>query len=203
MQSRSDYEDQLDANNDAQYNLMMKIRIVNVIASTKFNSTLGIEKIASRLPYSIYEPEIFPGLVHRSQDPKATIIMFDSGKITSIGTSSEKMSRSSLNSICFELCRITKKTLKLGKISTENIVATVDVGSKIDLMKVSKKIPTARYRPGGFPGVIIPYKKEGMNIKLLAFSTGKIISVGAKGENYAKLSILETYYKIKKCLVSL
>lgn len=181
-----------------KHNLETHMKIVNVIASTKFDSTLNIENLARKLPRSIYEPEIFSGLVHRSQDPKATFIMFASGKVSSIGTNSEKVSRNSLNAICFEIGKLVGKPLKLQPISTENIVATGDMGSKINVMRLSNELAEIQYNPNKFPAIVMPYKEANARIKLLIFASGKIVSVGGKREIDAKNSILETYDKLSK-----
>lgn len=68
--------------------MINNLTIVNVVASTFVKSTIDIEKLAMIPKQVNYEPEVFPGLIYRRQNPKATVIMFASGKITSVGTKS-------------------------------------------------------------------------------------------------------------------
>ena len=39
-----------------------------------------------------YDPEYFPGLIYKSDDPNTVILLFDSGKIVCSGTESEEIS---------------------------------------------------------------------------------------------------------------
>ena len=73
-----------------------EVRIVNVVASTRVQGELDIEKLAFMLKHANYEPELFPGLVYRRQKPKATLIMFASGKITSVGARSEMQAKKTI-----------------------------------------------------------------------------------------------------------
>jgi transcription initiation factor TFIID TATA-box-binding protein len=41
------------------------------------------------LPRSMYEPEQFPGLIHRMLDPKTVILLFASGKLVCTGAKKE------------------------------------------------------------------------------------------------------------------
>jgi len=45
---------------------------------------------ARTLPRSMYEPEQFPGLIHRMLDPKTVILVFSSGKLVCAGARNEK-----------------------------------------------------------------------------------------------------------------
>jgi len=48
-----------------------------------------LEKAARTLPRSMYEPEQFPGLIHRMLDPKTVILIFSSGKLVCTGAKNE------------------------------------------------------------------------------------------------------------------
>lgn len=49
-----------------------------------------MEKAARTLPRSMYEPEQFPGLIHRMLDPKTVILLFSSGKLVCAGAKHEE-----------------------------------------------------------------------------------------------------------------
>jgi len=48
-----------------------------------------LEQAARTLPRSMYEPEQFPGLIHRMLDPKTVILIFASGKLVCTGAKKE------------------------------------------------------------------------------------------------------------------
>ncbi|MCD6478246.1 MAG: TATA-box-binding protein [Candidatus Aenigmarchaeota archaeon] len=62
-----------------------RVRIENIVASAKLDSTLKLNEIAFTLPNAEYEPEQFPGLVYRIKDPKVAFLLFGSGKIVCTG----------------------------------------------------------------------------------------------------------------------
>jgi len=49
-----------------------------------------LEQAARKLPRSMYEPEQFPGLIHRMLEPKTVILLFASGKLVCTGAKKEK-----------------------------------------------------------------------------------------------------------------
>src|SRR5947209_5798337 len=64
---------------------MANFRIENVVASTSLGRELDLKAIALALCGSEYEPEQFPGLVYRIDEPKVVLLMFGSGKVVCTG----------------------------------------------------------------------------------------------------------------------
>ncbi|MEM5804694.1 MAG: TATA-box-binding protein [Candidatus Aenigmatarchaeota archaeon] len=67
-----------------------KIKLENIVASAKLEGELNLDQIAFELENTEYEPEQFPGLVFRMDDPKVTFLLFGSGKIICTGGRSIK-----------------------------------------------------------------------------------------------------------------
>ena len=65
------------------------IVIQNIVASVNLGGKVHLEKAARSLPRSMYEPEQFPGLIHRMLDPKTVILIFASGKLVCTGAKKE------------------------------------------------------------------------------------------------------------------
>ncbi|MCK5176246.1 MAG: TATA-box-binding protein, partial [Candidatus Aenigmarchaeota archaeon] len=63
--------------------------IVNMVASGTLNRTLVLDKIAFALDGCEYEPESFPGLILRLNDPHVVFLLFNSGRIVCTGARSE------------------------------------------------------------------------------------------------------------------
>ncbi len=66
-----------------------KIVIQNMVASVNLGGKIRLEEAARTLPKSMYEPEQFPGLIHRMADPKTVILVFTSGKLVCTGAKRE------------------------------------------------------------------------------------------------------------------
>ena len=65
------------------------ISVQNIVSSINLGGKIHLEKAARILPRSMYEPEQFPGLIHRMLDPKTVILIFASGKLVCVGAKKE------------------------------------------------------------------------------------------------------------------
>ncbi len=65
------------------------IEIQNIVASASLGGKIHLELAARVLARSMYEPEQFPGLIHRMLDPKTVILLFASGKLVCTGAKRE------------------------------------------------------------------------------------------------------------------
>ena len=66
------------------------VTIQNIVASINLGGKIHLEQAARTLPRSMYEPEQFPGLIHRMLYPKTVILIFSSGKLVCTGGKTEK-----------------------------------------------------------------------------------------------------------------
>lgn len=62
-------------------------QVRNIVSTVDFTKSLHIENLARTLPKSMYEPEQFPGLIHRIHDSVVALI-FASGKVVIVGSKS-------------------------------------------------------------------------------------------------------------------
>ena len=75
------------------------VTIQNIVASISLGGRVSLEQAARTLPRSMYEPEQFPGLIHRMLDPKTVILIFSSGKLVCTGGKTEKDVYRSVNQL--------------------------------------------------------------------------------------------------------
>ena len=165
---------------------MTKILIVNIVASTKLNSKIAIEKLARNIKGALYEPEIFPGLYYRLPNKQATMTLFASGKIVSTGSKSEETAKNSINQVIYEIKKILNIDTSMNEIKIENIVSTINLEKTIKLEKLTMKLAGSRLDLEEFPCIFYPFKEK---ITLLIFRSGKIVSVGAKSEKTSRESL--------------
>lgn len=66
------------------------IEIVNIVASASLGARLDLNSIVFELGECEYEPEQFPGVVYRLDDPKVVFLIFNSGKLVCTGARSER-----------------------------------------------------------------------------------------------------------------
>jgi transcription initiation factor TFIID TATA-box-binding protein len=62
-----------------------EIQIQNIVASVGLGGYIDLEKLTYSLKRTMYEPEQFPGLIYRMDDPKVVILVFTSGKLVCTG----------------------------------------------------------------------------------------------------------------------
>jgi transcription initiation factor TFIID TATA-box-binding protein len=65
------------------------IVVQNVVASAGLGGTIDLEKVVYGLKKTMYEPEQFPGLIYRMDEPKVVILIFASGKLVCTGAKKE------------------------------------------------------------------------------------------------------------------
>ncbi|MGD6809190.1 MAG: TATA-box-binding protein [Candidatus Bathyarchaeia archaeon] len=67
-----------------------ELKIQNIVASGILGGMADLEKAAYTLGHTMYEPEQFPGLIYRMEDPKVVILLFASGKLVCTGAKKEE-----------------------------------------------------------------------------------------------------------------
>jgi len=67
-----------------------ELKIQNIVASANLNGMIDLEKSAYTLGRTMYEPEQFPGLIYRMDEPKVVILLFASGKLVCTGAKKEE-----------------------------------------------------------------------------------------------------------------
>ncbi len=66
-----------------------EIMIQNIVASCGLGGRIDLEKAVYGLKKTMYEPEQFPGLIYRMDEPKVVILIFTSGKLVCTGAKKE------------------------------------------------------------------------------------------------------------------
>jgi transcription initiation factor TFIID TATA-box-binding protein len=67
-----------------------EFKIVNMVASAGLGGMIDLERSAYSLGRTMYEPEQFPGLIYRMDEPKVVILLFASGKLVCTGATKEE-----------------------------------------------------------------------------------------------------------------
>lgn len=172
-------------------------KIQNVVASASLFVDVPLEKVATKLTNTEYNPEQFPGLVLRLTGINVTALVFSSGKIVVTGVKSEDLVKEAVEAIQKDLKKAGINFTKKPEMKVENMVASGNIGLTLNLTKLAFSLPTAEYEPEQFPGLV--YKVPGHHITFLLFSTGRIVCTGAKNEDEIKKSVKN----LRKTLVDL
>ena len=173
----------------------MQFTIHNMVITVQFSDRIDLDKLVSKLPSGAeYFPDNFPGLVYRMKKPRASFLIFSTGKATCTGTASEKDAKEAIENMV-KLLKDTGVDVKISKIEIQNIVASARLDTRLDIDKMAFKLENSEYEPETFPGLV--YKMEG-SVTFLIFGTGKIVCVGAKSTKDIEESFDRLVKKLKE-----
>ncbi len=159
---------------------MTRVRIENVVASTSLGTELDLQSIALKLDGAEYAPDQFPGLIYRMKEPKTAILLFRSGKVVCTGGKSFTQVDESIRTISKLIQKGGQKIIAHPKIEVQNIVATSNLGSEINLNSIAIGLGLDRveYEPEQFPGLV--YRLDSPRVVVLLFGSGKLVCTGAR-----------------------
>lgn len=172
------------------------IQVVNIVVSSSLEHAVPLEKMASTLSNTEYNPEQFPGLVLRIKEPKTSALIFSSGKIVCTGARSMDKVEESIQKIIKSLEKINIKIKIKPVINIQNIVASGSVGMDLNLNTLAMKLDNTEYEPEQFPGLV--YKINEAKATFLLFSNGKIVCTGTKSEEEVHAAVDMLVKNLKK-----
>ena len=172
------------------------IRIVNMVVSTDFKHPLNLEKIASTLPNTEYNPEQFPGLVIRLKTPKSSALLFTTGRVVCTGAKTMKEVKEAIHKIMKLLEKVKVKVTIEPEIHVQNMVASGALGFALNLNDLVMKLRNVEYEPEQFPGLV--YKIKEPKASFLLFSNGKIVCTGVKSKKEADDAVAKLEATLEK-----
>lgn len=156
----------------------LTLTLQNVVSTVSLGCELDLKKINFRTRNSEYNPQRFSGVVMRILEPRATALLFKSGKVVCTGARNEQASSLATR----KFARIVQRIgfpVKYLDFKIQNIVATCDLRFPIRLEDLNQKhTQFSCYEPELFPGLI--YRMVKPRVVLLIFVNGKVVFTGAK-----------------------
>ncbi|MFO8017538.1 MAG: TATA-box-binding protein [Promethearchaeia archaeon] len=188
-----------DEEYDFEENLDYKIENVVATVVVDIEDKIDLVQITRKYADVEYNPERFPGLIMRITEPKATILIFTTGKMVVTGLRKASEAGAVVSKV---IKRIKNAGIKLPEpeITIQNIVASGDLHSFIDLNMAAIIMEYAMYEPEVFPGLI--YRMQDPKTVFLIFSTGKIVCTGAKNEEMVREAVLRLNKEVRKLEVA-
>jgi len=178
-----------------QKNLDYKIENVVATVVVEITEKIDLNIIARKYPEVEYNPERFPGLVMRIEKPRATILIFSTGKMVVTGLRKAAEAPKVVEKV---VKNIKKAGIKVANpvITIQNIVASGDLHINIDLNMAAIVMEYAMYEPEVFPGLI--YRMQDPKTVFLIFSTGKIVCTGAKKKEIVRDAVLKLNRQVRE-----
>ncbi|WP_313692907.1 TATA-box-binding protein [Halorarum halobium] len=165
------------------------IHIENVVASTGIGQELDLQTVAMDLEGADYDPEQFPGLVYRTQDPKSAALIFRSGKIVCTGAKSTDAVHRALDLVFDELRALDIPIEENPEVTVQNIVTSADLGASLNLnaIAIGLGLENIEYEPEQFPGLV--YRLGEPDVVALLFGSGKLVITGGKEPSDAEAAV--------------
>ena len=186
-----DEKDEIEDGEELDY------KIENVVATVVVEITekIDLNIIARKHADVEYNPERFPGLVMRILKPKATILIFSTGKMVVTGMRKASEADRVVEKV---LKNIRKAGIKVSnpEITIQNIVASGDLHTNIDLNMAAIVMEYAMYEPEVFPGLI--YRMQEPKTVFLIFSTGRIVCTGAKKKEIVREAVRKLNKEVRR-----
>lgn len=174
-------------------------KIENVVSTVKLSQSFNLEDLKSKLENAEYNKSKFPGLVHRIKDPKAVFLLFNSGKVVCTGSKSIEDAQNASKMLTQELIKQGIDIDSSNEIIVQNIVASADLGSVLNLNSVALGfgMENIEYEPEQFPGLV--YRMSEPKVVILLFGSGKLVITGGK----SPIDCEKAFKSIKEKLINL
>lgn len=131
------------------------LSIENVVVSTELDPELDLTALAPDLEAQ-YDPEQFPGLVYRMQDPKAAALIFRSGKLVVTGARSMTAVETAIHATFDAIRELGIPVTDDPDYAVQNIVTSGDLGRALSLnaIAIGLGLEDVEYEPEQFPGLV-------------------------------------------------
>jgi len=166
--------------------LRPRLEVVNVVATAELDQPVDLVKLTG-LEGFLYDQAIYHCAYLKDRNTKAKVSIFATGKMISVGAKSLADSEHDLKYTAGIL--VKHNVIKHTKIEVKlrNIVATTQLGMKLDLESLTRTLPSVIYEPEQFPAAIY-HAKDLETASVLVFSNGKIVFAGLRTTQQLKMA---------------
>lgn len=173
------------------------IKIENVVASTGIGQEIDLKALTAAVEGADYDPEQFPGLVYRTQNPKTAALVFRSGKIVCTGAKSIDDVYKGLQKVFEKMRTVGIDVKEQPEVTVQNIVASADLKSDLNLnaIAIGVGLENIEYEPEQFPGLV--YRLSDPKVVVLLFGSGKLVVTGGKEPKDAEDAVEKIVYELQ------
>jgi transcription initiation factor TFIID TATA-box-binding protein len=165
------------------------LNIENVVVSSAVGQELDLQLLALDLEGARYDPENFPGLVYRTEEPRATNLIFRSGKLVCTGSDAVEKAQASVDEVVARLDELEVEVVP-DEVTVQNVVASGDVGAHVNLnaVAIGLGLEHVEYEPEQFPGLV--YRMDDPAAVVLLFGSGKTVVTGTKDPEGSRTALV-------------
>jgi len=174
------------------------IHIENVVASSDIGQELALDQLAIDLDGAEYNPEDFPGVVYRLQEPKSATLIFRSGKVVCTGAKSVDDVHDALEIVFDDLRELDIDVDSKPPIEVQNIVssASLDQSLNLNAIAIGLGLEQIEYEPEQFPGLV--YRLDDPDVVVLLFGSGKLVITGGTETDEAQQALMHVQDRLSE-----
>lgn len=156
--------------------------IVNVVGGGSIGREIDLSQTAQDFPGDCveYDPSSFEAAVIRYTDPKATVMLYSSGKYSLAGAQSVDDAERANQIFTSDIEQMTHSQLSDKNFEIRYLVATADLGTPLNLNEVMVQIgiEETEYEPEQFPALF--YRPANVHWFYSIFGSGKVVINGCQ-----------------------
>lgn len=162
---------------------------VNVVASSSIGAEVDLDELSNEMNPVSYNPEDFPGLVYRMDEPNVSTLLFHSGKVVATGADQVGEAREAIHTVFNRLANLGIPVDDDYEVRIENIVTSAELGHTLSLnaVAIGLGVEEVEYEPEQFPGLI--YRIDEPEVCVLLFGSGQVVVSGGNEEGEAERAI--------------
>ena len=170
----------------------------NVLAMCEVNVELDLDKVVGFFKNAEYDPAKFNCVRVRDWKRRCTVAIFSSGKLQVTGAADPEDARRAMRVAAYRLKhKVGYIDLVFSNIKIDNILATFDICTKMDLYGISRDPDiTCTYMPSQFPAAVVREVKTGVVIDV--FASGKMNIKGKESLDNLCAGVNEVMPKIAR-----
>ena len=155
----------------------MALNVVNLLATSRFAEYIDLDHFSIETGLD-FDPDRFPGMTFKIDDPKVCALIFRSGRIVITGAKTVAYIETALDITYKSLIEHNCALWNTYEYALGNVVVTHDLKRELNLAHLTLSLPMARteWEPEQFPGLI--YRLGGLSAVCLIFSSGKCVITG-------------------------
>ena len=169
-----------------------KLLVQNVVCTFHFAASLCLRRLTLMLPFVEFNAKRFAAAVMRLAHPRATCLVFSSGKAVCTGTQTAATGRVAAMSFV-SLLRRCGLDVHMRDFCVQNIVCTTECPFRVNLTRLAQEADgLCSYEPDLFPGLMYRIDAESTvddshnTIVFIVFQSGKCVVTGGRTTEQAE-----------------
>ncbi|KAF0687659.1 Aste57867_20643 [Aphanomyces stellatus] len=162
----------------------MEVTIVNMVGSGRLGNKIVLQEVVTK---TNKRAELIPKkncVLLKLNNPKASAMIFPSGKLVCTGQSSEEGLKAAAQK-CTQLLKNSGFHVSLSDFQLENVIGRADSEFRILLEELALKYPDlTTYEPELYPALV--YRMPKPKVHILIFASGKVVFTGSKESRHLR-----------------